>query len=59
MERFGLDPDQAFELLGRYAKKHRMKLIETAQELVTGRELPQVTAASSIRRRQPGGPPPR
>jgi len=46
-------------LLGRYAKKHRMKLIETAQELVTGRELPQVTAASSIRRRQPGGPPPR
>jgi hypothetical protein len=54
MERFGLDPDQAFELLGSYAKKHRMKLIETAQELVTGRELPRVTAASSIRRGQPG-----
>jgi GAF domain-containing protein len=45
MERFGLNPDQAFELLRRYAKKHRMKLIETAQELVTGRELPRVTDA--------------
>ena len=59
MERFGLDPDQAFELLGRYAKKHRMKLIEAAQELVTGRELPPVPTASSIRQGQPRRPPPR
>ncbi len=45
MERFGLDSDQAFELLSRYARKHRMRLIETAQVLVAGRELPRVPDA--------------
>jgi GAF domain-containing protein len=40
MERFGLNAEQAFELLRRYSQEHKLKLNEVARELVATRELP-------------------
>jgi GAF domain-containing protein len=40
MERFGLNAEQAFELLRRYSQEHRLKLNKVARELVETRELP-------------------
>jgi GAF domain-containing protein len=40
MERFGLNAEQAFELLRRYSQEHRLKLNDVARELVATRELP-------------------
>jgi GAF domain-containing protein len=40
MERFGLNAEQAFELLRRYSQQHRLKLNDVARELVSTRELP-------------------
>ncbi len=40
MERFDLDPDQAFQVLRRYSQDSNLKLREVAEELVATRRLP-------------------
>lgn len=40
MERFDLDPDQAFQVLRRYSQDRNLKLREIAEELVATRRLP-------------------
>lgn len=40
MERFDLDPDQAFAVLRRYSQDHNVKLREVAKRLVDTRRLP-------------------
>lgn len=40
MERFGLGPDQAFQLLRRYSQDHNEKLRDVADNLITRGELP-------------------
>jgi AmiR/NasT family two-component response regulator len=40
MERFDLDPDQAFDVLRRYSQTHNRKLRDVAQDLIDTRHLP-------------------
>jgi GAF domain-containing protein len=40
MERYGLDEDQAFEVLRRYSQDHNIKLRYVAEHLISARELP-------------------
>ncbi|HEU5279293.1 MAG TPA: ANTAR domain-containing protein [Gaiellaceae bacterium] len=39
-ERYGLDPDDAFELIRRAARSHRLKLRDLAQAIRPGEETP-------------------
>jgi len=40
MERYGIDSQQAFEVLRRYSQTHNIKLRDVAQQVVTERSLP-------------------
>lgn len=44
MQRFGLKPDQAFELLRRYSRNHNIKLRDLAGHLVEAGSIPQPTS---------------
>lgn len=46
MERYGLTPDQAFNVLRRYSQEHNRKLRDVAQELIETRELPRTDASA-------------
>ena len=43
MERHGLDPDRAFEVLRRYSQDHNIKLRDVAAHLTATRRLPTIT----------------
>jgi GAF domain-containing protein len=40
MERYGLDQDQAFQVLRRYSQDHNIKLHQVADQLIISRDLP-------------------
>lgn len=50
MERYGLDEEQAFQVLVRYSQHHNVKLRAVAEELVTTRSLPQAGGEKSAGR---------